>query len=737
MNREILTQFKTDRLLANVLAGLLVGSIGVVASISFAALIFTGDLTSYVSNGIGMALISGAVLGLVVAFTSSFPVSTCFPQDSTAAIVGLMASALSTSMAGAFSADSIYATVIVAITLSTLLAGLVFFALGWFKLGSVIRFIPYPVIGGFLAGSGWLLTIGSISVMSDTSVSPSNLDALCAHGVAVKWLPGLGLAMTLLLLLRLFQKFMILPITLVIATVVFYAVLIITGTSVGEASSGGWLLGPFPSGQLWSPEHYAVLGEVSWQTILEVLPKMATVLFVGIISLLLNASGMEVMAHSDIDLNQELRAAGYANIFSGLGGGIIGFHTMSMSILAHRMGANSRLVGVMCSLCFVVTMVAGASVLSYFPKPVLGGLLLFLGLSFLVEWIYDAWFKFTKSDYAIVVLIVVVIGTLGFFEGIIVGIIVGVTLFVVEYSRIDVVKYAATAMHYHSNVSRPDRHNELIERAGEQIYILKLQGFIFFGTANKLLQQIRGRLDEPREARVRFIVLDFQAVKGVDSSAVLSFQRLKLLAQELDFRVVLTGLLPKLLRPFEKGGLLTKGDVHLVVFNEFDSGLEWCEDQVLLEQEATQIHQMEPFKGQLHDIFPDMEDVSSLMRYFKPMSIDRGVMLIDQGDSSDDIFFVESGEVVVRLKLKNGNYLRLSKMGAGTIIGEMAMYLGKPRSAEVMATQPTTVYKLSRRALRLLEEHNPWAAVALHQYMAAVIARRLAHSHKFLNSILD
>ena len=147
----------------------------------------------------------------------------------------------------------------------------------------------------------------------------------------------------------------------------------------------------------------------------------------------------------------------------------------------------------------------------------------------------------------------------GFFQGIIVGILIGVVVFVVEYSRTEVVKYTTSGADFHSTVARPERHTELLEAVGEQIWILRLQGFVFFGTANKLLASIRERVDDLEIQSLRYLLLDFKDVKGVDSSAVLGFLRMQMLAHERDFCVVLTGLLPQLRKPFEKGEPVASG----------------------------------------------------------------------------------------------------------------------------------------------------------------------------------
>jgi SulP family sulfate permease len=124
--------------------------------ISFAALIFSGDLSQFTGRGIGLTLFGAFAMLLVVALTSSFPAMVATPQDSPAAILAFMAAAIAAAMPSA-SPEEKYFTVVAAITLTSLLNGVIFFALGSFKLGGLVRYIPYPVVGGFLAGTGWML----------------------------------------------------------------------------------------------------------------------------------------------------------------------------------------------------------------------------------------------------------------------------------------------------------------------------------------------------------------------------------------------------------------------------------------------------------------------------------------------------------------------------------------------------------------------------------------------------
>src|SRR5262249_39756528 len=154
----------------------------------------------------------------------------------------------------------------------------------------------------------------------------------------------------------------------------------------------------------------------------------------------------------DIDANRELQAAGVANLLAGVMGGMVGFHSLSLSSLPLKVGVRRRWVGVVSGAVCAVTVVSGVGALSYLPKPVLGGVLLFLGLLFLVEWVYEGWFRLSRPDYVVMVVILGVIGTVDYIPGIGVGIIAAVIMFVVNYSRVDVVKHVLSGANHQSNV---------------------------------------------------------------------------------------------------------------------------------------------------------------------------------------------------------------------------------------------------------------------------------------------
>jgi sulfate permease, SulP family len=152
-------------LLANVSAGVIAGIRTLIGATALAALIFSGELAGGLPVGIGILLFSAAAVGVVVGATSSYPGAVAQPQDGAAAILGLLALSVYAALPPALPYEQKLVSVFVAIGATTLVTGLFFLALGGLRLGGLVRFVPYPVVGGFLAGSGWLFIKGSLTVM--------------------------------------------------------------------------------------------------------------------------------------------------------------------------------------------------------------------------------------------------------------------------------------------------------------------------------------------------------------------------------------------------------------------------------------------------------------------------------------------------------------------------------------------------------------------------------------------
>jgi SulP family sulfate permease len=422
-------------------------------------------------------------------------------------------------------------------------------------------------------------------------------------------------------------------------------------------------------------------------------------------------------------------------VVAGLGGGLVGFHALSLTAIAGRTNAMSRLVGLVAAAVCGAALLFGSSIIALFPRPILGGVILFLGLGFLVEWVYDARSKLPRADYAVVLLILVVIATFGFLPGVGVGIAVAIVLFVVNYSRTDVVKHALSGSEYRSRTERSPQQSDALRTHADEIWILELQGFVFFGTASRLVDRIRQRAVSPEHSPLEFLVLDFKRVTGVDSSAMLSFAKVLTLAEKEGFPVLFTSARAGVRTQLERVGFRqVEGEVMFLA--DLDQAVQWCEDEIL---RRASLAQGGPGDSIWVYLLAGLGPVNAdrLTSYLRRLEFVEGDVLIQEGEATRDVYLLESGRVTAVMTTAGGETVRLRSMGPGTVVGEMAQYLKTIRTASVVAERPLIAYRLSEEAFEEMEEQEPQLAAALHRMFAALIAQRLADTLDTVRALSD
>ncbi len=727
---QIISELKPSPLFPTLTGGLITGLLQVVLTVTYAVLVYDGALSPFVGQGIGFALVGGLIIAIIITLFASLPGTVGNNQDVSVAIFSVISAAIMATMPDSASPESTFYTVVTTIAITVLLAGLFFLGLGFFRLGGLVRYLPYPVVGGFLAGTGWLLFFGGFSLLGDAS---SFVDLFYVTTI-IRWLPSLMLAFLMLFAVKRIKNSYVLPSLILGGTLVFYAIVWFTGTPLSELSTQGWLLEFHSEQTLYQPFTLDKFALIDWQVVVGQAANIGTVLLVSAVALLLNASGLELATKHDIDLNKELRATGIGNMLSSLSPGFVGFQQISLTMLNFRMKARNRMVGFIGVIIISLALVFGAAIISYFPKVIMGSVLMYLGLTFLVEWAIETWRTLPRIDFAIIWLILLIIATTGFLQGVAVGIVAAIIMFVVSYSRTEVVRHELTGNNYQSQVTRSSEHRDILDAKGDQLYILQLQGFIFFGTADRLFNQIKSRLSDPARTQPRYVVLDFRRVANLDSTGMLSFRKLKEITAVSHTHLIITAPTPEIQHQLQQGGLPASNDfIHY--FPTLDSGLEWCEDNIL-EQAGVSLDGTPPsLEEQLKRILPTASNLSTLVAHLERQEIDPGITIMVQGHPPDDLFFIETGRVTTQLEQGDGSFLRLESMRNGRVVGEIGFYLGQNRTASVITDEKSTVYRLSAEDLKQLELENPEAASILHQIIIRLLAERVTHLVRTVNAL--
>ena len=715
-------------------AGLVIGVVDVIYAISLAALIFAGDASPYVANGIGFILLGGIAPLLLINLFSSYKGNLSCEQDAPTAILAVIAAGAMQNMPSSSPREK-FITIVALIVLTTLLTGSLFILLGQFKLGSLVRFLPYPVVGGFLAGTGWLLVTGGIGVMANRSFSFLDIGTFFQPEILVRWAPGLAFAFVMLLILNRYEHSMILPGMFIGTVVFFYGIAFFTRTPVSMLSAQGWLLGPFSSGNLWQPLQLSDMALIHWSSILAQAAGIASVLMISVVAFLLNASGIELIIRQDLDLNHELRVTGLGNILGGFLGGIISFHDLTDTVINHKIGKGSRLSSWVTAAVFILPFFLGTAVLSYVPKITLGVMLILFGLSFLYEWIYLAWFNFSRVEYVIILLILITIATMGFLQGVALGVVAALGLFTINYSLVSITKHTLSGAELQSRFTRSPAQRRILIDQGEKTFILQLEGFIFFGTANKLLEQVRLRINQADLVPLQFLILDFSKVRGLDSTAMLSFSKMKRVLHERSIIILVTGSSAEIQNQLEQGKFTSKDTDAARAFPDLDHGMEWVENQILAAVSVEQIEQPLTLKEVFIELLPDETYVDDLFKFLERKEINTGDYLMHQEDPPDNIYFIESGQVTAQSEHLNKMSVRLETMKTGRVIGELGFYLGQKRTAAVIADEPSIIYLLSAKSLVEMKKTSPEVALYFHQLIIQLLAERTTHLIRAVNAL--
>ena len=720
-----------SNIVPSIIAGVIGGIIKIVAAMAFSALIFTGTLAAYLPQGIGIVLFGFLLFAVISTFTASYPVNINTPQDIPIAIIALIATTVMATNGKDWDAETTFQFIFVTIALTSILVGIFFFILGTLKLGKLVRFIPYPVVGGFLAGTGWLIVKFAFIMTAGMGLSLDNVVSLFDQATLHKWFPGLIFGLIMLISSRYTKHYLLIPVLIAIGITSFYAIMFFYGFSYTDLESNGYLLGPFPEGGLFQGLPLKYLSDFKWSIFLEQLPAIGTMMILNSISVLFNYSGLEIIIKKDLDLDQELKTTGIGNIIAGLGGAPPGHLSLGGTLLSISIGSKSKLTNIVIALLCALTLFFGSEVLSFFPRIILGGLLFNLGLSFLVDWLYSTWSRVPKTDYTIILLIFLVIGTVGFLEGVITGLLMSVVLFVVSYSKVEIIKHELTGKTFHSNVERSESLKKIIDDSGDQTLILPLQGFIFFGSANRLLERIKLHLQSQNEINLKYLVFDFKQVTGVDSSTINSFNKLRILAELDNFQVLFCNLTPQIISQFEAEGLFADSMDLFLKFDDLDHGMEWCEEQIISETTTGSNKQ----KEEIDEIKLFEEKFADLLIYFESKDINQNTTLIEQGNDPEGLYFIKSGRVTVEL-LSSNNKIRLKSMGTGTVVGEVSLYLKTQATASVISNTACKTYFLSHENFEKLNKEDPERAAELHTYIVKLLSDRLAKSNATIQALM-
>jgi SulP family sulfate permease len=710
--------------LSDVFAGAICSTLSIAYSLSYAALIFAGPLEHQLSYGVAITFFSAAVAGSVVALRSSLPFAIAGPDSSAVVIFAAMAASLVRHLI-AQGRNELVEPVVIAMALATALTGILLCVLGFTRAGRAIRFVPYPVIGGFLGATGWLMITGAIQVVTDQKPTYSNVDAFISISISEKLAAALGLALLLHVLLRRSKNAFILPGMLIATIAIAHLVVLAAGSSLGAAQAAGWMFRPQIAATVALPWKPAMLSSFPWDFLPSLLGDIVAVMFVTVITLLLNTTGIEIATRKEANVERDLRSLGIANLLTAAVGGYVSCTSLSRSTLAHLAGGTGRISGLTVAAIYGALLIIGPGFLGYVPKYVLSGVLFFLGAGLVYEWLVQSARRLLLIEYLSLIGIALLIVYWGFIAGVLIGVMIGCATFALSVSRVNVIKFSFDGSEYHSSLDRSPRELSILGEYGTEIQGIALQSYLFFGSANRLYQHVKALHERQR---CRFLIFDFRLVTGIDSSATHSFLQIKETAIASNTKIVLANLTPELEKAFRAVRFVSD---EIIIAADLDRALESCE-QAVIEAHQSPGDEMSSFRAWLSEALGSAQRAECLAEYCQRREVQAGDVIARQGEAADAMHFILDGRVGIIVELGRDRRMRVRSLGRHTTIGEMGLITHRLRSATIQAEAPSVLYELGAVGYERMKRNEPELSQALLGYIVSVLAERLNFANRAL-----
>ncbi len=698
-------------------AGFVAGITGVIFAMTYGALLFAGPLERFLGYGLTIALIALAVGSLVGWASREKALIAGADSNSTA----LLASALAGLGAAGLAPDDTLQVALAVVFATSLVCALTFWLLSQRGLANIVRFVPFPVMAGFLASSGWLLAVGAMTIVIGTPLTPENAVSL-AQGAWQHVCVAVAVALLLMELSSRLPGSVLMPVVIAATTLLIHGLLASSWCAQDACEASRWLFPTAPQA-LWLPPWNLRLDGDIIRLVGGFVPTMLVVAFVALIAVTLTLASLEIELRREFDLGHELRVhAGAAGIAGALGG-MTASASISRTALNRRSGATA--VAGLVSAGMALAMLLGAShVMGYMARAAIGGLVLYLGIAMLRQWIWDVRRIARPVEVLQILLIVAVTARHGFIAGFGAGVLFACVTFVVTYSRIPLTDLATHLGALRSSVVRSPGEEQALAVQGAKVPVYRLSGYVFFGSASKIDAMFTEHLLGDAEA----VVLDFSRVSGIDTSALAVFQRILRRHFQTSVRFHFVYGQPSRLQLVALG-ITPGGSRNLKYHDSLDRALEAAEEALL------EAHHKDGFDQTMMGTATSLDWRSPFEAYLETREIAEGEALFQEGDRSDEVYFVDSGRFDVLKRMGEGAPVRLAKVRHGALLGEIAFYLGEPRSATIVASEPSMVRVMHRSALERMRAERPELAMQFDHMVIRSVARSLKRTTQMVTTL--
>jgi len=704
------------------------------SSIAFGVAVYAQLGPEFVAHGVRSGIVGAIVLGLVASAFGGAPRLISAPCAPASAVLASLAAGLLVAGGEAATPER----VVLLLGLVAVLSGALQLAYGIAGGGRLIKYIPYPVVSGYLSGVGVLIFLSQLP----------KLLGLPGKGVAEPSLwsgPALVVGLVtiagMLLAARITRA---VPATIIGLTAGMLAylgvglvrpeLLTLAGNPlvlgpIGGNGDGSGLLGA-PS-LLWP----ALAGLRSADLATLAIPALTLSILLSV-DTLKTCVVVDSLTRSRHDSNRTLVGQGAGNLLSAIFGGMPGAGTMGATLVSVESGGRTRLSGMLEGAFVLLAVLVLGRWIAWIPVPALAGILMVIAVR-MVDWRSFLLLRqrATMLDFGVIATVIVVAVSVNLIAAAGAGVGLAMLLFIREQIRGSVIRRKASGNRISSTQHRPIDEQALLERHGDQITVCELQGSLFFGTTDQLRTELATDL-----ARCRWLILDLRRVTSMDYTVAHLFREFEaqlgerggaLLFSRLPARSDLRDYIAKVGLP----GSMAAGRR----FETLDDALRHAEDQLLAELRPPPAADEPPLDLADFDLcreFAADHTLAALRSCAEPRSYAAGTTIFSAGDPADELLLIRSGVVRIVLPM-GGTYHNLASFGRGDFFGEVAFLDRGTRSANAVATTPTDLYAISRSRFDAMSRSQPEAGARIFARLARALALRLRHTDAQLRSFYD
>ena len=731
----------------NAYAGIVSGVLALFFVYALSLLIVSqAGLHEYLPYVLGAAL-AGVVIGSIVnSLLSRIPFGLVGPETVLTAVLFLFVGSMYRFMAEIYSPEFILPTILAGMALAAIVTGLSLWALGKFKLGEYVRYIPLQIIGGVIGGVGVLALLGALDWMAQLNLDWSNIYSIVVsfssspqplEKFRAIW-PSLAFGLVIFLAMFRSKNSLFLLFMLLGASGVGYCAGIWGGSDAVRSLA---LPIVFPEGpKLIHPievlHSRLFIDNIQWGVIKSNGLYVGALAVLSVLTVMYRTTKLEILRGRESDLNVEYHSQGVTNIVSGLCGGMPVSLSYGRSMGGYAAGGRGPVTGIVTGVVCGVGLLYADVILPMIPRFVPEGLLVYACLDLIRDWAFRTKTPFTsRHEKWLLRMTFLATICLGLLEGIGFGVALALMITVSRASSGGVIRNVLTGSNHTSNVDRASAQKRTLKEFGDHIHILRLQGFLFLGSMEQLIKSIRVRLDDRNCLPVEYLILDFRLVNGFASAASIGFDKLRILVLEYGIECIITSAPLELEEHLEEMGHVGEDEGLFKVFLNLDYAMEWCENRVLDSENMLEMREM-TLPELLAPVFPEPKYIPALMKVLKREVARTGEAVFRQGDRSDSMFFVESGRLDVELEMEGGKILRLKKVGPGAVFGEMGIYTLSPRSATIRAADKCVLYRMTLDKLDAIEERAPMLVTAINRFLINLLSERLADANAKVRDLM-